>query len=66
MLGESPQRDRDIEDLQTMIKNCATAGIPVSNTTYKSSETCVPAARPDAGMQRTAPGNLRKQNRKRR
>jgi mannonate dehydratase len=28
MLGESPQRDRDIEDLQTMIKNCATAGIP--------------------------------------
>ncbi len=28
MLGESPQRDRDIEDFQTMIKNCATAGIP--------------------------------------
>jgi mannonate dehydratase len=28
MLGESPQRDRDIEDLQTLIKNCATAGIP--------------------------------------
>ena len=28
MLGESPQRDLDIEDLQTMIKNCATAGIP--------------------------------------
>ena len=28
MLGESPQRDRDIEDLQTMIKNCATVGIP--------------------------------------
>ena len=28
MLGQSPQRDRDIEDLQTMIKNCATAGIP--------------------------------------
>ncbi|MFB3825609.1 MAG: mannonate dehydratase [Bryobacteraceae bacterium] len=28
MLGESPQRDRDIEALQTMIKNCAAAGIP--------------------------------------
>ncbi len=28
MLGESPQRDRDIDDLHTMIKNCATAGIP--------------------------------------
>lgn len=28
MLGESPQRDRDIEQIQTMIKNCAAAGIP--------------------------------------
>jgi len=28
MLGESPQRDRDIEDIQTMIKNCAAAQIP--------------------------------------
>src|SRR4051794_12055841 len=28
MLGESPQRDRDIEQIQTMIKNCATAKIP--------------------------------------
>ncbi|MGA3224061.1 MAG: mannonate dehydratase [Acidobacteriaceae bacterium] len=28
MLGQSPQRDRDIEDLQTLIRNCATAGIP--------------------------------------
>ena len=28
MLAESPERDRDIEALQTMIKNCATAGIP--------------------------------------
>jgi D-mannonate dehydratase len=28
MLGESPQRDRDIENFNTMIKNCATAGIP--------------------------------------
>jgi mannonate dehydratase len=28
MLGESPQRDRDIEAFQTMIKNCAAAGIP--------------------------------------
>ena len=28
MLAESPQRDRDIEDLQTMIRNCAAAGIP--------------------------------------
>ena len=28
MLAESPQRDRDIESLQTMIKNCAAAGIP--------------------------------------
>jgi mannonate dehydratase len=28
MLGESPQRDRDIDAFQTMIKNCAEAGIP--------------------------------------
>jgi len=28
MLGESHQRDRDIEALQTMIKNCAAAGVP--------------------------------------
>ncbi len=28
MLAESPERDRDIEQLQTLIKNCATAGIP--------------------------------------
>lgn len=28
MSGESPQRDRDIEQVQTMIKNCAAAGIP--------------------------------------
>jgi mannonate dehydratase len=28
MLAESPQRDRDIEDLQMLIRNCAAAGIP--------------------------------------
>lgn len=28
MLAESPERDRDIESMQTMIKNCAAAGIP--------------------------------------
>jgi mannonate dehydratase len=28
MLAESPQRDRDIEDLQTLIRNCAATGIP--------------------------------------
>jgi len=28
MLAQSPERDRDIEQLQTMIKNCAAAGIP--------------------------------------
>lgn len=28
MLAQSPERDRDIEQLQTMIRNCATAGIP--------------------------------------
>jgi len=28
MLGESPQRDRDIEELCTLIRNCAEAGIP--------------------------------------
>ena len=28
MLGQSPQRDRDIEQIQTMIKNCAAAQIP--------------------------------------
>jgi mannonate dehydratase len=28
MLAQSPERDHDIEQLQTMIKNCAAAGIP--------------------------------------
>lgn len=28
MLAQSPERDRDIEQLQTMIRNCAAAGIP--------------------------------------
>jgi mannonate dehydratase len=28
MLGESPERDRDIERIQNLIKNCAAAGIP--------------------------------------
>ncbi|HEY2014693.1 MAG TPA: mannonate dehydratase [Bryobacteraceae bacterium] len=28
MLGQSPERDRDIEDLGTLIRNCAKAGIP--------------------------------------
>jgi mannonate dehydratase len=28
MLAESPERDRDIEGLQTLIRNCAAAGIP--------------------------------------
>ena len=28
MLAQSPERDRDIEGMQTMIKNCAAAGIP--------------------------------------
>ncbi len=28
VLAESPERDRDIEQLQTLIKNCAAAGIP--------------------------------------
>src|SRR5689334_19465105 len=28
MLGESPQRDRQIEQIQQMIRNCAKAGIP--------------------------------------
>src|SRR5438132_3306465 len=28
MLGKSPERDREIEGVQTMIKNCAAAGIP--------------------------------------
>ena len=28
MLGESPERDRDIEDFQRTIENCAKAGVP--------------------------------------
>jgi mannonate dehydratase len=28
MLAQSPERDRDIEAMQTMIKNCAAAGVP--------------------------------------
>ncbi len=28
MLGKSPERDRDIEALQTLIRNCAAAGVP--------------------------------------
>ncbi len=28
MLGQSPERDRDIEDVQNLIRNCAKAGVP--------------------------------------
>ena len=28
MLAQSPERDRDIESMQTLIKNCAAAGVP--------------------------------------
>jgi len=28
MLGQSPERDRDIDTMHTMIRNCATVGIP--------------------------------------
>src|SRR5437660_2551199 len=28
MLGKSPERDREIEAVQTMIRNCAAAGVP--------------------------------------
>ena len=28
MLGKSPERDREIESVQTMIKNCSAAGVP--------------------------------------
>ncbi len=28
MLAQSPERDRDIEQLQTFVRNCAQAGIP--------------------------------------
>jgi mannonate dehydratase len=28
VLGQSPQRDRDIEEIQTTIRNCAAAGVP--------------------------------------
>ncbi len=33
MLGESPQRDRDIEEMQNMVKNCAAVGIPAMRYT---------------------------------
>jgi mannonate dehydratase len=33
MLGQSPQRDRDIEAMQTMVKNCAAVGIPAMRYT---------------------------------
>src|SRR5206468_10668811 len=28
MLGQSPERDRDIERIQNLIRNCAKAGVP--------------------------------------
>ena len=33
MLAQSPERDRDIEQLQTLIRNCAQAGFHPSSTT---------------------------------
>jgi mannonate dehydratase len=43
-LGKSPQRDRDIEDFQTHIRNCAAAGVP-----------CIKYALNLLGAMRTAP-----------
>ena len=59
MLAQSPERDRDIEALQTMIRNCAAAGIPCVK--YNMSILGVlrlPAARPAAAthLQHVAAG----------
>ena len=34
MLAQSPERDRDIEQLQTLIRNCAQAGVPGISSSY--------------------------------
>ncbi len=55
--GESPERDRDIEALQTLIRNCAAAGIP--SIKYNMSILGVlrlRRARRDAATPPTAPG----------
>ena len=58
MLAQSPERDRDIEAMQTLIRNCAAAGIP--SIKYNMSILGVlryRAARRAAAMRVTAPGS---------
>ncbi len=52
MLAESPERDRDIEQLQTFIRNCAQAGIPSHQIQHEHSGRA--AHRPHAGPRRRA------------
>ena len=50
MLAQSPERDRDIESIQTLIKNCAQAGLP--SIKYNMSITWCAAYGQDAGARR--------------
>ena len=47
MLADAPERDRDIEDIHTMIRHCARAGIPAIK--YNMSLLGVPRTEPTAG-----------------
>ena len=67
MLAQSPERDRDIESMQTLIRNCAAAGIP--SIKYNMSILGVLRTGPLAGPRRchvTAPGSSRTPTRIRR
>ena len=48
MLGKSPERDREIDDICTMIRNCGRAGIPMVKYNLTISVSCEPKQRPDA------------------
>ncbi len=61
MLAQSPERDRDIESLQTMIKNCAQAGIPSIKYNMSILGVVRSSGRtPDAAMRCTVPGSFPK------
>ena len=57
MLAQSPERDRDIEALQTMIKNCAQAGIPAIKYNMSILGVVRTGRTPGAATRRTAPGS---------
>ncbi|MEO1085669.1 MAG: twin-arginine translocation signal domain-containing protein [Acidobacteriota bacterium] len=57
MLGKEPERQRDIDDINKTIENCAAAGVRPSSTTCRSWASCALSAPPAAAAPAIPLGN---------